>query len=55
MYMCYMCTLYTLQDGNTALLHAAKEGHTICVCVGGGGGGLLSTPGINVNIKDRVS
>ena len=49
MHMCYMCTLCTLQDGNAALLHAAKEGHTICV------GGLLSTPGINVNIKDRVS
>ena len=41
--------LYPLQDGNTPLHIAAKRGHTSCV------ERLLSTPGIDVNIKDRVS
>ena len=41
--------LYPLQDGCTPLHYAAKEGHTTCV------EHLLSTPGIDVNIKDRVS
>ena len=46
------CTLYVvhpLQGDNTPLHLAAKEGHTTCVeC-------LLSTPGIGVNIDDKVS
>ena len=41
--------LYPLQDGNTPLHLACKGGHTICVEY------LLSTPGIDVNIKDKVS
>ena len=43
--------LYPLQDGDTCTpLHiAAKRGHTTCV------EHLLSTPGIDVNIKNRVS
>ena len=41
--------LYPLQDGNTPLHLAAKKGHTTCV------EHLLSTPGIDVNIKNRVS
>ena len=41
--------LYPLQYGNTPLLHAARGGHTTCV------EHLLSTPGIDVNIKDKVS
>ena len=41
--------LYPLQDGDTPLLLAAKGGHTACVEL------LLSTPGIDVNIKDKVS
>ena len=47
---CYTHTLYQLQDGGYTPLHfAAKGGHTTCVeC-------LLSTPGIDVNIKDEVS
>ena len=52
-----MCTLYSmltellypLQDGDTPLHLAAREGHTTCV------ERLLSTPGIDVNIKDMVS
>ena len=51
----YICTLlltellYPLQHGYTPLHLAAKEGHTTCV------EHFLSTPGIDVNIKDRVS
>ena len=41
--------LYSLQDGDTPLHHAIKEGHTACV------EHLLSTPGIDVNIADKVS
>ena len=41
--------LYPLQYGYTPLYLAAKEGHTTCV------EHLLSTPGINVNIKNIVS
>ena len=41
--------LYPLQHGNTPLHLAARGGHTTCV------ERLLSTPGIDVNIKDRVS
>ena len=41
--------LYPLQWGDTPLHLAVKEGHTTCV------EHLLSTPGIDVNIKDEVS
>ena len=41
--------LYPLQDDDTPLHLAAKGGHTTCV------EHLLSTPGIDVNIQDRVS
>ena len=41
--------LYPLQYGCTPLHLAAKGGHTTCV------EHLLSSPGIDVNIKDRVS
>ena len=41
--------LYPLQDGYTPLYLAAKEGHTACV------EHLLSTPGIDVNFKSKVS
>ena len=41
--------LYPLQDGNTPLHLAAGRGHTACV------EHLLSTPGIDVNIEDKVS
>ena len=41
--------LYPLQLGHTPLHLAAWGGHTTCV------EHLLSTPGIDVNIKDRVS
>ena len=41
--------LYPLQWGATPLHRAAKEGHTTCV------ERLLSTPGIDVNVKDFVS
>ena len=41
--------LYPLQWGDTPLHWAASGGHTTCVKH------LLSTPGINVNIKDGVS
>ena len=40
--------LYPLQYGDTPLHCATKEGHTTCV------EHLLSTCGINVNIKNRV-
>ena len=41
---------YSLQWGDSTPLHlAAREGHTTCV------EHLLSTPGIDVNIKDEVS
>ena len=40
---------YPLQHGDTSLHLAAMEGHTACV------ERLLSTPGIDVNIKDKVS
>ena len=39
----------TLQYGDTPLHLAAEEGHDACV------ERLLSTPGIDVNIKDKVS
>ena len=46
---CYAHTLYPLQDGGYTPLHlAAMGGHTTCV------ERLLSTPGIDVNIKDEV-
>ena len=41
--------LYPLQYGDTPLHLAAWGGHTTCV------EHLLSTPGIDVNIKDGVS
>ena len=41
--------LYQLQDGGTPLHNAVRGGHTTCV------EHLLSTPGIDVNIKDVVS
>ena len=41
--------LYPLQYGHTPLNLAARGGHTTCVKH------LLSTPGIDVNIKDVVS
>ena len=41
--------LYPLQDGDAPLHLAAREGHTTCV------EHLLSTPGIDVNIKNWVS
>ena len=58
MYYMYMCTLYPpslaelfypLQYGACPLHIAAMEGHTTCM------EHLLSTPGIDVNIKDNVS
>ena len=54
MYYMYMCTLltelfYPLQLVYTLLQHAVMGGHSICV------ERLLSTPGIDVNIKDEVS
>ena len=42
-------TLYPLQNYNTPLHLAVNGGHTTCV------EHLLSTPGIDVNIKDLVS
>ena len=44
-----MLTVYSLQDGDTPLHYAAWGDHTTCV------EHLLSAPGIDVNIKDRVS
>ena len=41
--------LYPLQNGDTPLHHAAERGHTTYVEY------LLSTPGIDVNIKNEVS
>ena len=41
--------LYPLQWGDTPLNLAARQGHTACV------EHLLSTPGIDANIKDWVS
>ena len=41
--------LYPLQGGSTPLHFAAIGGHTTCLKY------LLSTPGIYVNIKDKVS
>ena len=41
--------LYPLQYGDTPLHLTADRGHTTCV------EHLLSTPGIDVNIKDGVS
>ena len=41
--------LYTLQDGNTPLHYATWGGHTTCV------ERLLSTPGIDVNVINKVS
>ena len=50
-YMCAMLTelLYPLQDGYTPLHFAARGGNTTCV------EHLLTTPGIAVNIKGKVS
>ena len=48
MYM-YICNLYPpLQYDYTPLHLAARGGHTACV------DHFLSTPGIDVNIKDKV-
>ena len=44
-----MCPLYPLQNGDTPLHLAVKGGHTTCV------ERLLLAPGIDVNIKNRVS
>ena len=41
--------LYPLQDGYAPLVLAAMGGHTTCV------EHLLSTPGIDLNIKDEVN
>ena len=41
--------LYPLQYGRTPLHTASSEGQSPCVEL------LLSTPGIDVNIKDKVS
>ena len=41
--------MYPLQEGYTPLHLAAKGGHTTCE------EHLLSTPGVDVNIKDLVS
>ena len=41
--------LYPLQDGDAPLRNAAREGHTTCL------ERLLSTPGIDINIKNKVS
>ena len=41
--------LYPLQDGETLLHLALREGHTACV------EHLLSMPGIDVNVKDMVN
>ena len=41
--------LYPLQDGDTPLHLAIRKGHTTYV------ERLLSTPGIDVNMKDKVS
>ena len=41
--------LYPLQHGDTPLHRVARRGHFACV------ERLLSTPGIDVNIKDNVS
>ena len=41
--------LYPLQYGGTPLHFAARGGHTTCV------EHLLSTPGIDVNVKSEVS
>ena len=61
MYICYICfhvlsvptmlaeILYPLQGGYTPLHLAATGGRTTCV------ERLLSTPGIDVNIKNDVS
>ena len=40
--------LYPLQDGDAPLHNAAREGHTTCL------ERLLSTPGIDINIKNKV-
>ena len=41
--------LYPLQGGDAPLHCVAKGGHTTCV------EHLLSTPGVDVNIQDKVS
>ena len=43
--------LYPLQNGDTSLDLAARGGYTTWDCLER----LLSTPGIDVNIKNRVS
>ena len=45
----YVHVLCPLQDDNTPLYLAVRGGHTTCVEQ------LLSTPGIDVNIKGEVS
>ena len=45
----YISCLFPLQDGHTPLRYAAMGGHTTCL------ERLLSTPGIDVNIKNGVS
>ena len=45
----FICAFYPLQDDNTPLHLAVKGGHTTCV------EHLLSTPGIDGNIEDKVN
>ena len=48
-YTCVPHLLYPLQDSDTPLHLALRQGHTTCVeC-------LFSAPGIDVNIKNKVS
>ena len=49
LYYKIICILCPLQEGATPLCLAVIGGHTTCV------EHLLSTPGIDVNIKDTVS
>ena len=44
-----VCLLFPLQDGDTPLRYAVMGGYAACV------EHLVSTPGIDVNIKDGVS
>ena len=48
-YHMYIELMYPLQNGDTPLLLAARGVHPMCV------EHLLSTPGIDVNVKDKAS